>query len=99
MNLSTSTIRSYRLFRSVCSARPVAQVKNSALKYIASDRIRRLAVARYLNEETVRDMNYDPHAKLSKAGKYIGNFISVWYSVYVRDRVVIAYTYTRILCL
>ncbi|XP_025205197.1 testicular haploid expressed gene protein-like [Melanaphis sacchari] len=46
-------------------------IKSSALKYNASDRIKKLAVAKQLNEQTLMDLNYDPRDKLINAKKYI----------------------------
>lgn len=43
------------------------------MKYIASDRIRRLANAKPLHEETLLNLNYDPQLKLLNAIKYKGN--------------------------
>lgn len=55
------------------------QVKRSALKYVANNRIQELAAPRPLNEEAILDMNYDPYTKLLNAKKYVGtvHFICV----------------------
>ncbi|XP_050528177.1 uncharacterized protein LOC126898280 [Daktulosphaira vitifoliae] len=45
-------------------------VKKSSLKFVASERIKQLATHRPLHPSTIKDLNYDPYAKIKCALKF-----------------------------
>lgn len=73
-----SHYRSMNLTRYGCTR---FQIKSATLRYIASDRIQRLANAKPLNEETILNLKYDPNTKILNAIKYKGNWNFIYLSI------------------